>query len=153
MEVTHCSAHALLFNHNTSNGVDQSQILTKEMTNTLISVYRYRVDNLCKLLHWPSVVAVLEQIDTSVLNGPALARALALRSAIYFSAVCALHDYETNQLLGYEKNLLVNHLRLAAESSLSGARLLDQPDLMVLQAFIIYLVSLVQLRPNINWHS
>lgn len=97
-------------------------------------MYRERVDVIFKVLHWPSVQALfgLEARYSPVLSSDDRA----LEFAIYFVALCTLSGDEIE-----ERDTLMEQYRVAAELSLVRAGLLSSLNLVVLQAFVLYLVS------------
>ncbi|KAH7308808.1 hypothetical protein BKA65DRAFT_559678 [Rhexocercosporidium sp. MPI-PUGE-AT-0058] len=138
------SPGALLFNHGTPNtACDPAQLITHEMKGILFSIYKERVDCIVKVLHWPSVLAAIDKKDTGNLqSGLESARIHALEFAICYTAMCTVTDEEYETSLGWKREPLRGQLRLCAEISIAKANLLEQPDLTVLQAFIIYLLGL-----------
>ncbi|KAH9224996.1 hypothetical protein DL95DRAFT_351088 [Leptodontidium sp. 2 PMI_412] len=138
------SSGTLLFNHGApSMSCEPTQLITSEMTSVLLSIYKDRVDCIIKVLHWPSVLAAIDKKDTGNLQvGLESVRIQALESAICYTAVCAMTDNETEASLGWKRGPLREQLRVCAEVSISKAKLLEQPDLIVLQAFLIYLLGL-----------
>ncbi|KAG4437485.1 hypothetical protein IFR05_007040 [Cadophora sp. M221] len=134
----------LLFCHGASNmACDLTQLITSGMKSVLLSIYKDRVDCIIKVLHWPSVLAAIHKKDTGNLQvGLGSARIQALESAICYTAACAMTDDESEASLGLKKGPLREQLRVCAEVSISKAKLLEQPDLTVLQAFLIYLLGL-----------
>lgn len=99
----------------------------------LFSIYKERVDPIFKALHWPTAYSALifSESETSLSNGH-----LALESAICFTAVCSLTKAERD-----DRSHDIKRYRASAERSLICARFLVSTELVVLQAFVIYLVS------------
>jgi hypothetical protein len=62
----------------------------------------------------------------------------ALETAIYFMATCSLTDEEAKGL--GDKSRLLHTFRSSAEHLFAQSSLLQSPDLVLLQAFVIYLV-------------
>lgn len=120
---------------------NRSHQLTKQMASTLLSTYRDRIDNIIKVGHWPSVIAVIEKKNSELQSEGQWTRVHALECAIHFAALCTMTDTECEQQLNCKRFQLIQELRIAAESSISEAKLLKYPDLTVLQAFVIYLVG------------
>lgn len=137
----------LLFAHRRQRG-EGFPPLTKPMMIVLFNTYRARVDPIIKILHWPSTIADLENEDSKLGNSVELAKALCLRRSICFTALCTMTENEIETEFGYTKSQLLHHLRVTAEASLSENGLLKRPDLTILQAFVIYLVS--HMRNYIN---
>ena len=132
----------LLFHHTVPNLVgDVTQVVTKEMKSIFFPIYKTRVDCIVKVLHWPSVMASIEKKDLGGEDGLGSAKVQALESAMCYTALCTMTDEESASSFACKKDILREQLRAAAELQISTARLLEQPDLTVLQAFLIYLVS------------
>lgn len=132
----------LLFHHTVPNLVgDATQVVTKEMKSIFFPIYKTRVDCIVKVLHWPSVMASIEKKYMGGEDGLELAKVQALESAMCYTALCTMTDEESETSFACKKAILREQLRAAAELHISKARLLEQPDLTVLQAFLIYLVS------------
>jgi hypothetical protein len=55
-------------------------------------------------------------------------------------AVCAITDDEAQQMGIRDRKYTMEQYRIATQNSLSKANLVRSPDLMVLQAFMAYLV-------------
>ena len=106
----------------------------------LLHFYQTRVDPLFEVLHWPTAIAAIERQYTNA-GGKAYSSVRALESVIYFLAVCSMTYEETGMLLSADRTALLEQYRLDAEMSISRAKLLQSPDMIVLQAFVIYLVS------------
>jgi hypothetical protein len=126
-----CGPNHMLFG---SSGKNNSTNTPPEMDHflLLLDVYHKRVHALFPVLHWPSTLALLEAA-----NDPQNTNLRALRSAVHFSSVCSLMDFE----LEARRNLL-DQYRQRAEQAFIDAELLTTTSLIVLQAFVIYLVSL-----------
>lgn len=136
------SLGTVLFNHGMSGAnFNPVQALTKQMTDIILSVYQHRVDVIIKVLHWPSVIAAIQNKDMKVSSYVERQRTHALECAIHFTALCTMTEVECEQLLCCSRSSLIEYLRMEAESSMSNIKLLEHPDLIVLQAFAIYLVS------------
>lgn len=123
-----CGPNKILFG---SSGKGDGTGTPPEMDHFLLDVYRKRVHALFPVLHWPSTLALLEAT-----NDPQNTNLRALRSAVQFTGVCSLMDFE----LDGRRNLLSQY-RQRAEQAFIDLELLTTTSLMVLQAFVIYLVS------------
>ncbi|KAK5059874.1 hypothetical protein LTR84_009757 [Exophiala bonariae] len=135
--------NTLLFGHGTSGTeFDTSQPLQKHLASTLLSIYQHRVDSIVKVLHWPSVVAAIDKKNMEARNEGWWTGIHALESAIRFTAWCTTTDAECEQQLRCNRSSTLLQLRNAAEFSISKAKLLEYPDLTVLQAYVIYLIGL-----------
>ena len=133
-------AHSLLFNHH-STEPDMLQRPFNPTRKVLLHVYHTRVDCLFKALHWPTTSKAIEghYNEPGTTSSPSLR---ALEFAIYFAAICSMNDIETTSMLFSDRQSLMGRYRRAAEISMTKARLLQDPDLTVLQAFVIYLLGL-----------
>lgn len=133
------TTRTLLFNHPTT--VPEPE-LSSDMTFMLLTIYQQRVDCIFKVLDWP---VAAEMIRKNQIQDPIEAQdtpsEIALEHSIYFTALCTLSDEESENMLSCAKGPLLRKLRSLAETSISKAGLLLHPDLIVLQAFVIYLVS------------
>lgn len=104
----------------------------------LWEVYKENIDPLVRILHRPSVKDILINASS---NPDALSKsAEALLFAIYFGAVVSLEPSQCQSLLGESKQILVNRFRFATEQALARAGFLNSSSLMVLQAFVFFLI-------------
>ena len=100
----------------------------------------YRVDSVLKVSHVPSLRRILlseEQDCAKSLHSPSRE---ALESTMCFTAVCTLTEAESRDIFMEEKAKVMNRFRLETEIMLSRADCLTTSDIIVLQAFMIYLV-------------
>jgi hypothetical protein len=109
--------------------------LPSEMVSELVDIYSYRIDQIFKVIHMPSLCGMLLEVDTIT---PAQE---ALKASILFTAVCTLDELECQQRFNLSRNSLSSKLQLVVEVQLSRAGLLTTTDLTALQAFVIYLVT------------
>ncbi|KAH8894649.1 hypothetical protein GQ53DRAFT_643232 [Thozetella sp. PMI_491] len=103
-------------------------------------IFKENCDPLLKVLHIPS-------IEPHVVHAPGnlgqISRGFeALLFAIYFSAVVSLSEEECLGLLGASKAYLIRIYRHAMEKALSRASFLETTEIMVLQAFVLFLTGL-----------
>lgn len=134
------STGAILFQHSHSN---QNRLLptpSLEVRTKLLHLYRSRVDSVYKILHWPTVLSILEaNYAGSGKISPSLS-VQALEYAIYFMALCSITDSEAEEMgIGIRPDMLILY-RSAVEDLLAGSSLLHNPDLTILQTFVVYLV-------------
>ncbi|RMJ07446.1 hypothetical protein CDV36_012954 [Fusarium kuroshium] len=122
-----------------------------ENRQKLWSIFKESVDPIVKILHLPTaeikINEWLQQADTDGIPR----NVNALLFAIYFAAVSSVEDDVCRDLLGCDRGRLVVEFRVAEENALSIAGFINTDDLMVLQAFVIYLVSLRQHSPRVSW--
>lgn len=110
------------------------------MVSALVDIYLYRIDQIIKVTHTPSLCVSLLTTDTTESMNPVQE---ALRFAVFFAAVNSLNEQECLQHFNASKNSLSSRFELATEVLLSRAGLLTTTNLTVLQAFLIYLVRWV----------
>lgn len=112
----------------------------KKVRAELLQLYRYRVDSVYKLLHWPTVLSMLSVSQGRSPDTAPSVSVQALEYSIYFMALCSITNKDAEEMeLGYRLDMLYLY-RSAVEDLLSKSCLLQSPDLTVLQAFAIYLV-------------
>ncbi|EFX01037.1 c6 zinc finger domain containing protein [Grosmannia clavigera kw1407] len=101
-------------------------------------VYLENVDPVVKVLHTVSTSKLIRNARTNLDDiSPA---AEALMFAIYYAAVTSLDENEIKINFMADKEALVNKYRFALEQALAKAQFLVSADLVVLQAFVIYIV-------------
>lgn len=110
--------------------------VASEMDSFLLSVYHERVHALFNVLHWPATLALFnasrEKEDV---------KSRALKTAILFTSVCSLLDHELEG-----RRAILSQYRQRAEEAFIDAGLLTTTSFMVLQAFVIYLVSIERIN-------
>ena len=109
----------------------------------LLNIYRHRIDSILKVTHVPALRNLI--LDSSPPGQPHDVLAF----SVYFAAACSLNDAECVEMLGAERNAIIAHFQYGAEAYLSSAGLLTTTDWRVLQAFIVYLVSLILLISDV----
>lgn len=104
------------------------------------NVYKDRVDPLLKVLHLPTLEPT---VLSSASHLPNLSRGFeCLLFGIYYAATTSLSSRECLVMLGEEKNVLLARYRFAVEQALARANFLTTEELVVLQAFVIFLTCL-----------
>ncbi|KAH8811142.1 fungal-specific transcription factor domain-containing protein [Xylogone sp. PMI_703] len=103
-------------------------------------LFKENCDVLIKVLHTPTVemlvLGAMEKLDH-------ISKGLeALMFAIYFSVVASLTAEECLEILGSDKDHLIHTYKFAMEKALAQARLMETEEMIVLQAFVIFLTSL-----------
>jgi hypothetical protein len=104
----------------------------------LLQLFRERVDSVYKIVHWPTVLAIIERPTPP--SGTKLSSSQALEYSIYFMALCSITDGEAKGLGLGDRPSLVQTYRATVENLYANSTLLQSPDLTLLQAFMIYLV-------------
>ncbi|KAJ3488117.1 hypothetical protein NLG97_g6262 [Lecanicillium saksenae] len=104
----------------------------------LWSVFQENVEPLVKIIHVPTVDALLREArkDASSLSP----ENEALIFVIYFSAITALEPEEVQTNFGADKFVLLARYRFAVEQALAKANFLNTSDITVLQAFTLFLL-------------
>ncbi|KAJ3463647.1 hypothetical protein MRS44_008433 [Fusarium solani] len=109
------------------------------------------VNPLVKLFHIPTLSKTIRSIQGRVRSLSPPEEALIF--AIYFAAVGSMALEEVRELLGREKETLINQYRCASEQALARAEFMTSADLVTLQAFVLYIYSLRQyVQPRSTWN-
>jgi len=103
-------------------------------------IYCERVDPLVKILHKPTIEKiVLQQEDNSATVDKSVT---ALLFAIYFSAVTSMTAEELLLHLGQGRAEVIKFYKSAIEQALLDANFLETQEMIILQAFILYLICI-----------
>ncbi|RYP82896.1 hypothetical protein DL769_001505 [Monosporascus sp. CRB-8-3] len=101
-------------------------------------VYVENVDPLVKVLHVPTMNQIIRDCRNSMNNlSPGLE---ALMFSIYLASITSMEEDEVKLNFGVEKATLVNRHRFATEQALAKANFLTTSELVVVQAFTLFLV-------------
>jgi hypothetical protein len=104
----------------------------------LWEVFKENVDPLVRVLHRPTAKNILINASS---NTDGLSRsAEALLFSIYYGAVASLTPEQCQSLLGESKDSLSKRYRFATEQALARAGFLNSSSLMLLQAFVFFLI-------------
>jgi hypothetical protein len=104
----------------------------------LWEVFKENVDPLVRVLHRPTAKNILINASS---NTDSLSRsAEALLFSIYYGAVASLTPEQCQSLLGESKDSLSKRYRFATEQALARAGFLNSSSLMLLQAFVFFLI-------------
>ncbi|KAI0599072.1 fungal-specific transcription factor domain-containing protein [Biscogniauxia sp. FL1348] len=101
-------------------------------------VYTENVDPLVKILHVPSMTKIIREQRSNMSNIPPGMEALLF--SIYYAAITSMEEEEVKVNFGAEKKQLINRYRFATEQALSKANFLTSSELVVAQAFVLFLV-------------
>ncbi|KAL7949267.1 hypothetical protein V8C42DRAFT_310423 [Trichoderma barbatum] len=103
-------------------------------------LYKENCDRLIKVLHIPT----MEPIILQAMRQPScIPKGLeSLIFSIYFSAVESLSEEECWEIFCSHKGDLIDTFKFATEQALARAKFLETDELIVLQAFVIFLMSL-----------
>lgn len=106
----------------------------------LWQIYLDNVNPLLKLTHTPTLQG---QLIEAVANPAKISKPLeALLFSIYFMAIVSLTDEEVQETFKEEKTRLMSKYHRGTQQALVNAGFMRSPDIVVLQAFLMYLVSL-----------
>jgi hypothetical protein len=134
------SACALLFQQAEINIIDRVSQVALEVRMKLLETFRSRVDSVYKILHWPSVISRIQLSNDSPDEVSSMPSLKVLEISIYFMAICSITDDEA-RMMGLGARLEVLQIyRSTVEALLAKSKLLTNPHLTELQAFVIYLV-------------
>ncbi|KAH8898254.1 hypothetical protein GQ53DRAFT_837208 [Thozetella sp. PMI_491] len=114
-----------------------------DQRSVLRGLYRERVDQLYKIVHWPTTRAALEAIYADPQRSTPSQSEKALEYSIYYIALCTIKDDSEAKSLGFEgRRSLVQQYRAATEVLLARTSLLILPDIAALQALVIYMLAI-----------
>lgn len=101
-------------------------------------VYQENVDPLVKVLHVPSMNKTIRDLRNNMNDiSPGLE---ALMFAIYYASITSMEEDEVKVNFGADKGQLINKYRFATEQALAKANFLVTSELVVVQAFTLFLV-------------
>nr|POE99356.1 bikaverin cluster transcription factor bik5 [Quercus suber] len=102
--------------------------------------YVDRVDPMCKVLHIPTLRPVVLKAASQLNN---LSKSFeCLLFTIYYAATTSLTYEECNKTLGEDKQILLTRYQFAVEQALARANFLATEEIVVLQAFVVFLICL-----------
>ena len=108
---------------------------------TLWAAFRENIDPLTKIVHIPTLEPVLREASKSPRGLPDNLEAMMF--AIYASAVLSMSATEAEEAFGLSRSILAARYEAGAKKALINAGLLKSSDFKLLQAFVLWLVSLV----------
>jgi hypothetical protein len=100
------------------------------------SIFIENVHPLTKIVHGPTMHQML--VDGTLTNSK---NTDALRFSVYACAAASLTDRECERLFGQEKALLLHNFQSATRNALLESSLLRVPDIDLLRAHLLFLVS------------
>jgi hypothetical protein len=104
------------------------------------SLFKENVDPLIKVLHIPTIEPKIFEAKNNLDNIPRGMEALMF--AVYYAVVTSLMPADCSNLLQEDKQLLNRRYRFGMEQALARASFLTSNEIIVLQAFVIFLVCL-----------
>lgn len=109
----------------------------------LWQIYLDNVNPLLKVTHTPTLQG---QLIEAAANPSKIAKPLeALLFSIYFMAIVSLTDEEVRETFKEEKSRLMSKYHRGTQQALINAGFMRSSDLVVLQAFVMYLVREITL--------
>jgi len=108
-------------------------------TFKLWQIFLTNVNPLTKIIHQPTTQRLIEKYSADTEHMPQGLEALMF--AIYDAAILSMRDGECQATFGESRKILQSRYRLGTRRSLTKAQFMRTSNLMVLQAFVIYLVS------------
>ena len=112
-----------------------------ESASALCDVFIYRFNAVAPVLHGPSLMRYLSGQDQYLEHSADDIGVKALSFAVFYAAITTLHPEECLAQFNVEKQSALRRNRFACEVLLAQADLHRTNEIVVLQAFIIYLVS------------
>ncbi|TLD27189.1 hypothetical protein PspLS_05021 [Pyricularia sp. CBS 133598] len=111
----------------------------------MLSLWQVYLDNINPLLKITHFLSLQSQIIEAGKDLTKITKPLeALLFSIYLIAVTSMQDGEVQSTFGTEKRVLVSRYHAATQQALINAGFMRSPDIMVLQAYILYLLSVRQ---------
>lgn len=105
----------------------------------LWQIFLNHIHPLTKIIHAPTVQQQILEASDDIQNIPKELEALMF--VIYFFASHGLKQSECETLFGEDKSTLIANYCTAAQRALVAADFISSPNLMSLQAFVLFLVS------------
>ena len=106
----------------------------------LWQVFLDNINPLTKFIHAPTFQQLILEASGNLENIPKGLNALIF--GIYLSSVMSLKNKDCEDMFGESKATLFTRYKYASEQALISAGFLKSTDLVVLQAYVLYLVSL-----------
>jgi hypothetical protein len=107
----------------------------------LWQVFLDNVDPLTKVLHIPSVQKVIVEASANLSNISKSTEALLF--SMYSISIVSIADEDCERLLGEPRSTALRRYEMATQRALTKAKFLISSDIVVLQAFLYFLVSII----------
>ncbi|KAF2867323.1 hypothetical protein BDV95DRAFT_502879 [Massariosphaeria phaeospora] len=115
----------------------------------LWQAYISNINPIVKVFHLPTVQQIISRVSGDLANIPKNEEALLF--SIYCISLSSLDETQCNSILGEPKTVLTRRFCCGAQHALINASLLKTSDIMVLQAFTLFLLSLQNHDPRVVW--
>jgi hypothetical protein len=116
----------------------------------LWQTYLDNINPIVKVFHTPTVQQIVLNASGNLDDIPKNIEALMF--SIYCVALASLGDTECDAIVGEPKSLVMQRFRIGAQHALVNAGFLKTNDLVVLQAFVLFLVSSIPTLPPLLVH-
>ncbi|KAI1128683.1 fungal-specific transcription factor domain-containing protein [Nemania abortiva] len=134
----HVDHHGFIFGYSSSNVDLRSLHPLPSQMHFYWQVYMENVDPIVKLLHVPATTKIVQELRRDKSNiSPGVE---ALMFSIYFAAITSMEPDEVMTNFGAEKQQLIARYRFATEQALAKANCVTTSELVVLQAFVLFLI-------------
>lgn len=121
-----------------------------ERIQQLWQIFIENVDPLTKIVHVPSLRPAIQKAASNIKTIPRSFEALMF--AIYSAAVMSLNDDDCKQKLYEPRKTLLSRYISATKAALSRAKFMGTISLVVLQALVLYLLSVRDIyEPRVVW--
>nr|XP_036574332.1 transcriptional regulatory protein C139.03-like protein 10 [Colletotrichum truncatum]KAF6780747.1 transcriptional regulatory protein C139.03-like protein 10 [Colletotrichum truncatum] len=100
-------------------------------------VYQENVEPLLKILHIPTMEKLIRDMRRNI--DELTPGNEALLFSIYYAAITSMEDEEVEKNFGSKKEEMLSQYRFALEQALAKANFLNTSDMVVLQAFVMFL--------------
>lgn len=142
--------HGFIFGYSSDRYSLQELHPPPEQISYLWQVYLSSVDPLLKVSHVPTTHEQILRAEDDLENVP---RAIeSLMFSIYFASVTSMSNEQCVEMLGEERSILVDKYWFATEQALARAGFLNTTEIVVLQAFVLFLVRPTFIIPPIFSH-
>ncbi|KAF2801693.1 uncharacterized protein BDZ99DRAFT_402906 [Mytilinidion resinicola] len=131
---------SFLFGYSSSNVNMLDLHPSPERLGTYWNLFKENVDPLVKVLHVPTIEPVILEAATHLDKIPKGLEALLF--VIYYGAVTSQMPKECLEIFGEERSVLLKKYRFAVEQSLARANFLYCDEIIILQAFVLFLMLL-----------
>ncbi|KAF2703731.1 hypothetical protein K504DRAFT_391558 [Pleomassaria siparia CBS 279.74] len=115
----------------------------------LWQTYLSNINPIVKVFHTPTIQQILLEASGNLDDIPSNVEALLF--AIYCISLSSLDETECSTIMGQPKAFSMQRFRSGAQHALINAGFLKTSDLMVLQAFVLFLISLQNFDARVTW--
>ncbi|KAI1351039.1 hypothetical protein F5Y01DRAFT_325585 [Xylaria sp. FL0043] len=145
--------HAFLFGHNLNPSSPDLRELhpLPSQVPFLLDVFTENVNFIVQIVHMPTIRKMTRRSRVSDRSSTSPAQE-ALMFSIYYAAISSMDDDDVVNNFGSTKTELTTNYRLGLEHALARADFLNKPDIVLVQAFSIFLFLVrLQESPRFIW--